>query len=190
MSDKQRKTLPRHEPIHEDIYEHLLVRYGYNTRPKVERVHRGWLAYFHVEDTSKNRDALRKRMEHLHPDKAACPAEKREELASRRASRTEFFIADQDDDRMSDRERLDAVLEVTQNSVLNGNCDNFTVQDFLDVMAHKLKLNEQEATLHGLVQTGNAKGTTGKALADKLSGAERIREELKKEEAASGETAE
>ncbi len=131
MTAKQRKTLPAHEPIHEEIYQDFLVRYGYNTQPKMEKVNRAWLACFHVENTVKNRDALRKRIEHLHPDKAACSPEKKSELAARHASRAEFFISDQDDDRSSDRQRLEAVLEVAFNSMLDGNSERFTVSDVI-----------------------------------------------------------
>ncbi len=80
MTAKQRKTLPAHEPIHEEIYQDFLVQYGYNTQPKMEKVNRAWLTYFHVENTVKNRDALRKRMEHLHPNKATCSPEKNQNL--------------------------------------------------------------------------------------------------------------
>ncbi len=59
MTAKQRKTLPAHEPIHEEIYQDFLVRYGYNTQPKIEKVNRAWLTYFHVENTVKNRESFR-----------------------------------------------------------------------------------------------------------------------------------
>ena len=154
---KKRKNLQPPEPFHEEIYETLLVTYGYNTQPKMEKVNREWLNHFHIEDNTKNRDILRKRMQHLHPNKAACSPEKRTEIEARRAERTEFFKAEQDDDRSSDRERLETVLEVVQNSILDGNTERFTVRDFTELLKQKMKLNEQEAKVHGLfkIQTNN-----------------------------------
>lgn len=171
MAAKKRKSLPAPEPIHDEIYEDFLVRYGYNTRAKMEKVHRAWLDYFHVEENSKNRDALRKRMEHLHPDKAACPPEKKAELAARRASRTEFYIADQDDDRIRDRERLEAVLEVAFNSVLNGKSERFTVRDVIDIIEQRRKLNDYEARLHGLFAKDTPDTATGHDIAGECADA-------------------
>lgn len=173
---KKRKTMPAHEPFHDEIYETLLVNYGYNTQLKMEKVNREWLNYFHVENNTKNRDTLRKRMEHLHPNKAACSPEKRTEIEARRAERAEFFSAEQDDDRISDRERLEAILEVVQNSILDGNTERFTVRDFTDLLKQKMKLNEQEAKIHGLYTNRPSDNESENNIRDKLSHAKRILE--------------
>ena len=173
---KKRKTMPAHEPFHDEIYETLLVNYGYNTQLKMEKVNREWLNYFHVENNTKNRDTLRKRMEHLHPNKAACSPEKRTEIEARRAERAEFFSAEQDDDRRSDRERLEAILEVVQNSILDGNAERFTVRDFTDLLKQKMKLNEQEAKIHGLYTNRPSDNEPTNNFENKLSDAEGLLE--------------
>lgn len=147
---KKRKTLPPSEAWHTAYYKSLIIKYGHNKRA-ILRINGIFLDFVEVEDTQKNRDALRNRMRCVNPNYPQCPQEIKDEIQSARSNRSDVLRQDQDDSRALCHLILDSVLEKAETSVLTSDSQSFTARDIVDVIEQKRKLDEYEAKLHGLV---------------------------------------
>lgn len=145
----KKKKLPKREIWHDEYYKNLLVKHGWN-KAAVRHINTLFLEVLEVEDTPKNRDALRRRTRKINPNYPECDPEIRKELEAKRQDKSDVLKQSQTDDYDTCRLVLEVILEKAEKSYLTSDLENVSVRDIIDIIKMKLEINKQEAKLYAL----------------------------------------
>ena len=173
---KKRKTLPKTEDWHKEYYKVLIVKYGYN-KPAIQHINGIFLDMLNTQDTPKTRDALRQRMQSVNPNSPKCPPEFKAEIDAVCAHRSEVLAIQQIQRRARRRDKIEALLERVETSVLTSDPETLTVRDYVLLIEAERKLDEYEAKLHGLFPKETIENEPTKNIGNKLANATRLLEE-------------
>lgn len=172
---KKRKTLPKSEPWHKEYYKTLICQHGQH-KTAIEKVNTIFLELLNVEDTAKNRELLGGRMRTVNPNRPECDQETKDQILREIDNRSAFLRSEQDARRSNDRLVLDQIIAKTKNAVLNADSENFNVRDLISLMELQLKIDEQEAKIHGIFKNHTIDNQPTNDFGDKLSHAKRLLE--------------
>ena len=175
---KKRKTLPKTEDWHKEYYKVLIVKYGYN-KPAIQHINGIFLDMLNTQDTPKTRDALRQRMQSVNPNSPKCPPEFKAEIDAVCAHRSEVLAIQQIQRRARRRDKIEALLERVETSVLTSDPETLTVRDYVLLIEAERKLDEYEAKLHGLFPKETIENESGNNIGGKLSDAMRLLKETR-----------
>ncbi len=172
---EKRKTLPKTEDWHKEYYKVLIVKYGYN-KPAIQHINGIFLDMLNTQDTPKTRDALRQRMQSVNPNSPKCPPEFKAEIDATCAHRSEVLAVQQIQRRTRRRDKIEALLERVETSVLTSDPETLTVRDYVLLIEAERKLDEYEAKLHGLFKNQPSDNEPTKNIGNKLSDAMQLLE--------------
>ena len=136
-----KEKLPKHTEAHEGEYRVYLQRYGTN-KTGVANANKAFLENHDVEDTDKNRDTLRKRMQHVITDPQLRKIS--ENLRSAQNTRQATY-----------RQKLQQFLERVENS----DHSEYSARDVIEIYNTFLKLDDHQAKLYGLYKNETAQDT-------------------------------
>ena len=129
-----------------------------------------------TQDTPKTRDALRQRMQSVNPNSPKCPPEFKAEIDAACAHRSEVLAVQQIQRRTRRRDKIEALLERVETSVLTSDPETLTVRDYVLLIEAERKLDEYEAKLHGLFPKETIENESRNNIGNKLSDATRLLE--------------
>lgn len=180
---EKRKILPKTEDWHKEYYKALIIKYGYN-KPAIQHINGIFLDTLNTQDTPKTRDALRQRMQSVNPNSPKCPPEFKAEIDAVCAHRSEVLTVQQIQRHTRRRDRIEALLEKIETSVLTSDPETLNVRDYVLLIEAERKLDEYEAKLHGLFPNQTDDNEARNNIGDKLSDATRLLENTRETQSA------